>query len=125
MSEQIRRLSSAEPGFAATLDALLAFESSTDAAIEQAVADILAAVRKNGDAAVVEFTRRFDHLDVADMAALEKTWKSLPFKPPGPMPTLPKLNYYPLHASHSRFDALIDHDDKALDRKMGEYMLTD
>lgn len=71
MSEQIRRLSSAEPGFAATLDALLAFEGSTDAAIEQAVADILAAVRKDGDAAVVEFTRRFDHLDVADMAALE------------------------------------------------------
>ena len=71
MSEQIRRLSSTEPGFAATLDALLAFESSTDAAIEQAVADILAAVRKDGDAAVVEFTRRFDHLDVADMAALE------------------------------------------------------
>ena len=71
MSEQIRRLSSAEPGFAATLDALLAFEGSTDAAIEQAVANILAAVRKDGDAAVVEFTRRFDHLDVADMAALE------------------------------------------------------
>ena len=71
MSEQIRRLSSAEPGFAATLDALLTFEGSTDAAIEQAVADILAAVRKDGDAAVVEFTRRFDHLDVADMAALE------------------------------------------------------
>ncbi len=71
MSEQIRRLSSAEPGFAATLDALLAFEGCTDAAIEQAVADILAAVRKDGDAAVVEFTRRFDHLDVADMAALE------------------------------------------------------
>jgi len=71
MSEQIHRLSSAEPGFAATLDALLAFEGSTDAAIEQAVADILAAVRKDGDAAVVEFTRRFDHLDVADMAALE------------------------------------------------------
>ena len=71
MSEQIRRLSSAEPGFAATLDALLAFEGSTDAAIEQAVANILAAVRKDGDAAVVEFTSRFDHLEAADMAALE------------------------------------------------------
>ncbi len=71
MSEQIRRLSSAEPGFTATLDALLAFEGSTDAAIEQAVADILQAVRRDGDAAVVDFTRRFDHLDVSDMAALE------------------------------------------------------
>ena len=71
MSAQIRRLSSVEPGFVATLDALLAFEGSTDAAIEQAVADILQTVRKEGDAAVVEYTRRFDHLDVADMAALE------------------------------------------------------
>ncbi len=71
MSAQIRRLSSAEPGFTATLDALLAFEGSTDAAIEQAVADILQAVRRDGDAAVVDFTRRFDHLEVGDMAALE------------------------------------------------------
>jgi histidinol dehydrogenase len=71
MSEQIRRLSSADAGFSATLDALLAFEGSTDAAIEDAVANILQAVRRDGDAAVVEFTRRFDHLDVADMAALE------------------------------------------------------
>ena len=71
MSEQIRRLSSADEGFSATLDALLAFEGSTDAAIEDAVANILQAVRRDGDQAVVEFTRRFDHLDVADMAALE------------------------------------------------------
>lgn len=71
MSAQIRRLSSSDAGFTATLDALLAFEGSTDAAIEQAVADILQAVRRDGDQAVVEFTRRFDHLDAADMAALE------------------------------------------------------
>ena len=71
MSEPIRRLASTDAGFAATLDALLAFEGSTDAAIEAAVADILAAVRRDGDAAVVEFTRRFDHVDAADMAALE------------------------------------------------------
>ena len=71
MSEQIRRLSSADEGFSATLDALLAFEGSTDAAIEDAVANILQAVRRDGDAAVVEFTRRFDHLEAADMAALE------------------------------------------------------
>ena len=71
MSAQIRRLSSADGGFAATLDALLAFDGSTDAAIEQAVADILQAVRRDGDQAVVDFTRRFDHLNVANMAALE------------------------------------------------------
>jgi len=71
MSAQIRRLSSAEPDFMSTLDTLLAFEGSTDAAIEVAVAEILRAVRSQGDAAVVDFTLRFDHLDVADMSALE------------------------------------------------------
>ena len=71
MSAQIRRLSSTDSGFVTTLDALLAFEGSTDAAIELAVADILQTVRRDGDAAVVEYTRRFDHLDAPDMAALE------------------------------------------------------
>ncbi|MCE1185689.1 MAG: histidinol dehydrogenase, partial [Rhodocyclales bacterium] len=71
MTALIRRLSSADPGFTATLDALLAFEGSTDAAIEHAVTDILHAVRTRGDEAVVEFTRRFDRLDAADMGALE------------------------------------------------------
>jgi histidinol dehydrogenase len=71
MSAQIRRLSSSDAGFVATLDALLAFDGGTDAAIEQAVADILQTVRLDGDKAVVEYTRRFDHLDAPDMAALE------------------------------------------------------
>jgi histidinol dehydrogenase len=71
MTALIRRLSSADSGFTATLDALLAFEGSTDAAIEQAVTDILHAVRTRGDEAVVEFTRRFDRLEAADMGALE------------------------------------------------------
>ncbi|MDD3354295.1 histidinol dehydrogenase [Zoogloea sp.] len=71
MSAQIRRLSSSQEDFAATLDALLAFEDSADAAIENAVAEILQRVRREGDRAVVEYTRRFDRLDAADMTALE------------------------------------------------------
>ncbi|MCB1958359.1 MAG: histidinol dehydrogenase [Rhodocyclaceae bacterium] len=67
----IRRLRSDAAEFLATLDALLAFESGTDARIEQAVGEILAAVRSRGDAAVVEYTTRFDQVDAADMAALE------------------------------------------------------
>ena len=54
MSEPIRRLASSDAGFTATLDALLAFEGSTDAAIEAAVADILAAVRQIGRASCRE-----------------------------------------------------------------------
>lgn len=67
----IRRLSSLEPEFLPTLDALLAFESSTDDSIEKAVGEILSAVRTVGDGAVMDFTRRFDKLDVRSMAELE------------------------------------------------------
>ncbi len=67
----IRRLSTREPEFLATLDALLAFDNSTDEAIEKTVAEILASVRKLGDAAVLDYTRRFDKLDAATMAQLE------------------------------------------------------
>ena len=67
----IRRLRTRQRDFAAVLDALLAFDDSTDAAIEAAVSGILTDVRKRGDAAVLEYTRRFDHLDAASMAALE------------------------------------------------------
>jgi len=69
----MRRLSSREPEFLGTLDALLAFDNSTDEAIESTVADILANVRRVGDAAVLDYTRRFDRLDVKSMAELELT----------------------------------------------------
>ncbi|MBI5791260.1 MAG: histidinol dehydrogenase [Rhodocyclales bacterium] len=67
----IRRLSSADSGFGTTLDALLHFDNSTDESIERTVAEILARVRGEGDAAVLDFTRRFDALDVGSMAELE------------------------------------------------------
>jgi len=67
----IRRLSTGDPGFMATLDELLHFDHTTDEAIERTVADILKRVRAEGDAAVLDFTRRFDHLDVGGMAELE------------------------------------------------------
>lgn len=71
MTSLIRRLSSRDPEFLATLDALLAFDNSTDEAIERTVTEILANVRNLGDAAVLDTTRRFDHLDVKTMAELE------------------------------------------------------
>ncbi|RLJ63730.1 histidinol dehydrogenase [Sulfurisoma sediminicola] len=67
----IRRLSTRDPEFLATLDALLAFDNSTDEAIEKTVAEILASVRKQGDVAVLDYTRRFDKLEAATMAQLE------------------------------------------------------
>ncbi len=68
---KISRLDSGAPDFLQTLDALLAFESSTDDAIEHAVADILRDVRTRGDAAVIDCTRRFDRMDCASMVELE------------------------------------------------------
>ena len=67
----IQRLSTRDPDFLATLDALLAFESATDDNIERSVAEILKNVRTLGDAAVLDYTRRFDHLDARSMAAIE------------------------------------------------------
>lgn len=67
----IRRLSTADPGFAGALDALLHLDQRTDEAIERTVAEILARVRAEGDAAVLDYTRRFDKLEVASMAELE------------------------------------------------------
>ncbi len=67
----IRRLSTREPEFLSTLDALLHFDNGTDEAIEKTVAEILANVRTLGDAAVMDYTRRFDKLDVASMVQLE------------------------------------------------------
>ena len=66
-----RRLSSESPGFDAELDALIAFETAQDPAVDEAVAAIIADVRQRGDAAVLDCTRRFDRLDAPSMAALE------------------------------------------------------
>lgn len=71
MSITIRKLDSTSEGFGAELRALLAFEASEDAAIEQSVAQILADVKSRGDAAVLEYTNRFDRLNATSVAALE------------------------------------------------------
>jgi len=68
---RIRRLDVRDPDFFAQLDALLAFEAQTDEAVGRAVDEILRAVRTTGDAAVLDYTRRFDGLTVTHMAELE------------------------------------------------------
>ncbi|MGT2430399.1 histidinol dehydrogenase [Cupriavidus basilensis] len=68
---EIRRLDSTEPRFAAELREVLAFEASEDEAIDRAVAQILADVKTRGDAAVLEYTQRFDRVDAGAMGALE------------------------------------------------------
>ncbi|MEQ1657219.1 MAG: histidinol dehydrogenase [Hylemonella sp.] len=53
------------------------WSGETDAAIEQRVAEILADVRMRGDAAVLEYTARFDGLPATSMQALELTQAEL------------------------------------------------
>ena len=71
------RLSTASATFEADFAARLHWSADTDAAIEQRVADILADVQKRGDAAVLEYTARFDGLSAPTMAALELTQAEL------------------------------------------------
>ncbi|KAA3652043.1 MAG: histidinol dehydrogenase [Proteobacteria bacterium] len=98
---QIRRLDSRAPDFLATLDALLAFESGTDTQIENAVTDILAAVRTVGDPAVIDYTRRFDRLDVNHMSALELPRHVLE----DALATLPEAQRAALEVAASRVEA--------------------
>jgi len=74
MPIQIRKLDSSQDGFQQSLDTLLAFEAGTDEAIESSVTKILADVKTRGDAAVLEYTNRFDripHGGAAEMAAFD------------------------------------------------------
>ncbi|CAN7574773.1 histidinol dehydrogenase [Polaromonas sp. LjRoot131] len=71
------RLSTVSATFEAEFKARLHWSADTDAAIEQRVADILADVQQRGDAAVLEYTARFDGLDAAAMDRLELTQAEL------------------------------------------------
>ena len=67
----IRQLSSRAAGFDEELTRLLAFEETADEKLESTVASILADVKKRGDAAVLEYTRKFDRLPLDNAAAME------------------------------------------------------
>ncbi len=59
-----RELNSAEAGFADAFDALVETRRAADGGVDEAVAEIIAEVRTRGDAALLDFTRRFDRLDL-------------------------------------------------------------
>lgn len=67
------RLSTADANFEHDFAQRLHWSADTDAAIEQRVADILADVQQRGDAAVLEYTARFDGLSADSVQALELT----------------------------------------------------
>ena len=67
------RLETTQPDFEAAFARRLHWSADTDASIEQRVADILVNVHTRGDAAVLEYTARFDGLQANSMQALELT----------------------------------------------------
>ncbi|MDQ4060871.1 MAG: histidinol dehydrogenase [Pseudomonadota bacterium] len=64
------RLDAGSADFEARFAALLATKRETSAEVDGQVADIIAAVRRHGDAALLDYTRRFDRLDLGEPAAL-------------------------------------------------------
>ncbi|MDR5873922.1 histidinol dehydrogenase [Vreelandella gomseomensis] len=73
----IARLNTAEADFTARLDSLLDWEGVSDSAVQARVDDILASVKREGDAAVIETTNRFDRVSVTSMDELRLTAEQL------------------------------------------------
>ena len=81
----IRRLSTTDADFSAQLQALLAWESVSDAQVQETVDAIIRDLRARGDAALLDYTRRFDRWEPASAADLEiptarlaQAWEAIP-----------------------------------------------
>lgn len=92
MNIEIKQLISQDENFWDEMKQLLAWESVSDEQVFNTVSEILSSVRNQGDAAVIDFTTRFDGLHVSDMSELEM----------------------PASALKSAFDGLPDDQKKAL-----------
>ena len=67
----IRRFSTTDSNFDEQLKQLLAFETAQDDSVDEVVAKILKDVKHRGDAAVIDYTNRFDKTSVTNLAELE------------------------------------------------------
>lgn len=71
MTIELRRLNSGDEAFSKQLDELLAWDAVSDEQVLSTVTEIISSVRTQGDAAVIDLTRRFDGLQVSAMDELE------------------------------------------------------
>ncbi|AEJ01785.1 Histidinol dehydrogenase [Nitrosomonas sp. Is79A3] len=74
---RIKRFNSTDPDFNSNLEKLLAFENAQDDTVDVTVAKILADIRNRKDAALIEYTNRFDRLSATTGKDLELTQKQL------------------------------------------------
>ena len=77
MTIALRQLDSSAADFEVQLTRVLSWSAETDQAIEERVTEILDDVRARGDAAVLDYTRRFDALEAPSVTALEVTKDAL------------------------------------------------
>ncbi|MCG8314417.1 MAG: histidinol dehydrogenase [Pseudomonadales bacterium] len=70
MSSLINRLNQSDSGFDQQLDKLLAWESVSDMSVQQAVTEIVHAVRDQGDKALMAYTERFDGVSATKASEL-------------------------------------------------------
>ena len=68
---QVKKLNSVDPNFDQSLQQLLAFESAMDESIETTVTQSLADIKNRGNEALIEYTNRFDLVNVNTIAELE------------------------------------------------------
>jgi histidinol dehydrogenase len=102
---EINRLDTRDEGFAARLDALLAWESVADEGVNAIVHEILAAVRASGDAALLQYTARFDRLELASGAELEVSQARLQQA----LESVPEVQRDALHTAAARIRAYAEH----------------
>lgn len=69
----LRYLNASDEDFESKLSSLLAWELVSDAGVVKVVDEILAAVKSDGDRALLEYTHRFDRMQLDDASYLEMT----------------------------------------------------
>ncbi|EPJ55912.1 MAG: histidinol dehydrogenase [Osedax symbiont Rs2] len=77
MKLDITRLDANSENFSQQLQQLLAWESVSDASVNQIVTDILSDVHKRGDQAVVEYSNKFDNTNASTMSELQLSSEQL------------------------------------------------
>ena len=73
----ITSLDYADADFYQQLDEVLAWEAGIDGDVAKVVTEILADVKKRGDAAVLEYTNRFDRMHLENASQFELSQSQL------------------------------------------------
>lgn len=62
----VKRLATTDDGFAEAFDVLLSEKREASADVDSAVHEIISAVRRDGDDALIALSKKFDHVDLAE-----------------------------------------------------------